>query len=205
MWDGTDESTVIPRDIAPTSSDKGLAVVPLPPRLPTYQVVTSEITSATATGVKEILTLWHPNTLTKDVMITEIGVNTRVIHTAGTYGFEFQFISAENGTPGGTTITAQPLRLGDAASGLTIRQVVTGAPTTTGQIFQRAVFPLPAAATPLTGPGEEATILFRANAPEEGITLRNGQNEGLRISQNIIATLTTAPIFTVYVRYIERA
>jgi hypothetical protein len=205
VGDGSNQATVIPRGTAEASTDKGISVVPLAPKLPTYQVVTTEITSATATGVKENLTLWHASTVTKDVFITEIGVNTRVVQTAGTFAWELQFISAENGTPGGTTITAQPLNLGDAASGLTIRQVVTGAPVVTGQIFQHAAFPLPAAASPFDGSSSEATILFRAESPSEAIVLRNGQNEGLRITQNIAATLTTAPIFTIYVRYIERA
>lgn len=203
--DGTDVATVIPRGSSPTSSDKGLAVMPLYSGRPGYQVVSSEITSATATGVKENLTLWHPNTLAKDVFILEIGVNVRVVQTAGTFAWEMQYISAENGTPGGTTLTAQPLNLGSAASGLTIRQVPTGAPTTTGQIFQRASFPLPAAATPFDGPANMGTILYRAHEPDDALQLRASQNEGLRITQNIIATLTTAPIFTVYVRYIERA
>jgi hypothetical protein len=66
-------------------------------------------------------------------------------------------------------------------------------------------FPLPAAATPFNGASEEGTILFRAHDESEAIVLRNGQAEGLRITQNISATLTTAPIFTIYVRYIERA
>jgi hypothetical protein len=205
VGDGSNQATIIPRGTAEASTDKGISVVPLAAKLPTYQVATTEITSATATGVKENLTLWHANTVTKDVFITEIGVSVRVVQTAGTFAWELQFISAENGTPGGTTITAQPLNLGDAASGLTIRQVVTGAPVVAGQIFQHAAFPLPAAATPFDGSSIEATILFKAESPSEAITLRNGQSEGLRITQNIAATLTTAPIFTIYVRYIERA
>lgn len=205
VGDGVDTATIIPRGTSPSPTDAGMAVVDLFGYRPTYQVVTTEITSATATGVKENLTLWHPNTVTKDVFILEIGVNTRVVQTAGTFAWELQFISAENATPGGTTITAQPLNLGDAASGLTIRQVPTGAPTPTGQVFQRAAYPLPAAATPFSGPSSEATILFQAITPDDAIQLRSGVSEGLRITQNIAATLTAAPVFTIYARYIERA
>lgn len=207
LWDGTDEATIIPRDSASTSSDKGLAVVKLSQHAPGYQVVTTEITSATTTGVKENLTLWHPAASTKNVYIVEIGANLRVVQTAGTFAWELQYISAENGTPGGTILTVQPLNLADAASGLTVRQVPTGAPTTSGAIFQRASFPLPAAATPYTG-GPEGFIVFRAEDRDnftDAIQLRSGQAEGLRISQNVIAAITTAPIFTLYVKYVERA
>lgn len=204
--DGTDIATVIPRDGSSASTDKGLAVVRLAAHRPFYQVVTTEITSATTTGVKENLTLWHPASVTKDVFIVEIGANVRVVQTAGTFGWELQFISAENGTPGGTTLTPQQLRRTDAASGLTVRQVPTGAPTATGAIFQKAAYPLPAAATPFTQP--EAFIIYSASDRDEysdAIQLQNGQAEGLRISQNVAAALTTAPIFTLYVKYVERS
>lgn len=206
LWDGTDEATVIARDASPAPTDKGLAVVPLVKHEPGYQVVTTEITSATTTGIKELLTLWHPNTLLKDAFILEIGINFRIVQTAGTFGFELQFISAENATPGGTTLTPQPFNRGDAASGLTVRQVVTGAPTVTGSIFQRATFPLPAAASPMVT--FDGFIVFscedRVNY-SDAIQLRNGQSEGLRISQDIAAALTTAPIFTAYAKYVERS
>lgn len=207
IWDGTDEATVIPRDSASTSSDKGLAVVKLSQHAPGYQIVTTEITSTTTTGVKENLTLWHPATSTRNVYIVEIGVNLRVVQTAGTFAWEMQYITAENATPGGTTLTTQPLNRADAASDLIIRQVPTGAPTVTGSVFQRASYPLPAAATPYTG-GPEGFIVFRAEDRDnftDAIQLRSGQAEGLRITQNIIAALTTAPVFTVYVKHVERA
>src|SRR3954447_16093500 len=69
ITDGTDVATVIPRDGSSASTDKGLAVVRLAAHRPFHQVVTTEITSATTVGVKENLTLWHPNTLLKDVFI----------------------------------------------------------------------------------------------------------------------------------------
>jgi hypothetical protein len=205
LWDGTDEATVIPRGTAAASTDKGLAVVVLPARQPTYQCVTAEITSGTAIATAQNLTFFHPNTLAKDVFIVEIGVNVRIVQTAGTFGWELQFFTAEGGTPGGTALTPQPLNLGDAASGLTVRTSPTGAVTVAGQTFQRASFPLPAAATPFDGSSNHGTIIFRAETPEEGITLRSGQAEGLLVRQNIIATLTTAPVFNIYARYIERA
>lgn len=207
IGDGTDEATVLPRGTAPTAADKGLCVVALSVARPSYQLCTTEITSATATGVKENLTLWHPSSLAKDVFIVEIGVNIRIMQTAGTFGWELQFISAENGTPGGTPLTPQPLDQSIGASGLTVRLVPTGAPTVAGQIFQRASFPLPAAASPLMA-SYDGVVLFRAKDLvdySDAIRLKNAVAEGLRITQNIIATLTVAPVFTIYVRYIERA
>lgn len=207
LWDGTDEATIIPRDSASTSTDKGLAVVKLSQHAPGYQTVTTEITSATTTGVKENLTLWHPAASLHNVYIVEIGANLRVVQTVGSFAWEVQYINAENATPGGTTLTGQPLNRGDAASDLIVRQVPTGAPTTTGQVFQRASFPLPAAATPYTG-GPEGFIVFRAEDRDnftDAIQLRSGQAEGLRITQNILAAITTAPVFTLYVKYVERA
>lgn len=204
--DGINTASVIARDSATATTDRGVGVVILSTHQPFYQAVTTEITSATTTGTKENLTLWHPNTVTKDVFIVEIGVNVRVVQTAGTFAWEMQYISAENATPGGTTITAQPLKMSDAASGLVIRQVATGAPTVTGQMIQRAGFPLPAAGTPFVQP--DAFLLFTATDRQgfsDALILRNGQSEGLRITQNIIAALTTAPVFTVYVKYVERA
>jgi hypothetical protein len=170
---------------------------------PAYQILSGEITSATTVGVKENLTLWHPATLAKKVLILEIGANIRVNQTAGTYGWELQFISAEAGTPGGTVVTPQPLNRGLAASGLTVRQVPTGAPTVAGSIFQRSSFPLPAAAAPMIS--QEGYILFRTVGPrlEDAIELRSGQAEGLRISQNVLAALTTAPIFSIWVKFLE--
>lgn len=172
-------------------------------RKPSYQVVTGEITSALTVGVKENLTLWHPSSVEKDVLIVEIGVNLRVAQTAGTFAWELQFISAENATPGGTALTPQPLSHGDAASGLVARQVPTGAPTVSGEVFQRAAFPLPAAAAPWVG--YDGFVLFRARDLGEAIVLGNAQAEGLRITQNVIAALTTAPVFSIFARYIEAA
>jgi hypothetical protein len=50
ITDGTDIATVIGRDTATTSADKGLAVVRLAAHRPFHQVVTTEITSATTTA-----------------------------------------------------------------------------------------------------------------------------------------------------------
>lgn len=169
--------------------------------LPSYQVVSNEITSALTTGVKQNLSLFHPKSSKRDVLITEIGVNVRIVQTAGTFAWELDFISAENGTPGGTQRTPQPLN-GGPASELVVREVVTGAPTGTGAKIQRASFPLPAAATPFVQP--EGFIIFRAQDEDERILLPAGADRGINVTQNVLAALTTAPVFSVYVRFIEQ-
>lgn len=204
LWDGTDEATVLPRGTVPTASDKGVCVVPLNVIRPSYQVVTTEITSATTVGVKQNLHLWHPASLAKDVFIVEIGVNTRIVQTAGTFAWELSFTSAI-GT-GGTTATPQQLNNADPASGVEARIVQTGGGTLKGQIFQRASQPLPAAATPWVG--YDGIVIYRAKDLDDysdAILLRNGIAEGLNIQQNVIAALTTAPIFSIYARWVERA
>ncbi len=188
---------------SPTTTTRGLAVAPIRPRRPVHMFVTTEITLATTVGVKELVTLWHPSTQTKEVRIFEIGVSFRVLHTAGTMGFELQFISGEAGTPGGATITPQALNRGDVASPLVVRQVVTAAPTVTGSVFQRAVFPLPSASAPVTS--NDGFTIFEVNDTDmaDAIFFRGSQAEGLRITANVAAALTTAPIMTLYVKYME--
>lgn len=206
VWDGVDEATVIPRGGSPVSTDKALAVMPLISGRPVYQLVTPERTmpTLTAAALDYLLTLWHPATLTKDVFILEIGVNIRGVQTAGAFAFELSFMSAENATPGGTAVTPQPLSLANAASGLTVRSA-PAAPTLTGQLFQRASFPLPAAATPLVGPGYESLIVYRAHEPDDAIVLRSGFAEGLAVRTNVLTAITTAPIYNCYCRFMERA
>lgn len=204
VWDGTDEATVLSRGTVPSSADKGLCVVSLNQPRPSYQAVTTEITSGTAVAVARSLSIWHPAALAKDVYILEIGANVGVQHTAGRFAFELTFISAESAT--GTAVTAQQLDRSQPASGLSIRQAVT-AETATGAIFQRAVQGPSAAATP-QGTNYDGVVIYRAKDLDDysdAILLRNGQAEGLLVRQNILATLTTAPIFSVYARWVERA
>lgn len=204
LWDGTDEATVLPRGTVPTAADKGICVVPLNQPRPAYQAVTAEITSGTAIAVARPLQIWHPATLAKDVYILEIGANVGVSHTAGRFAFELSFVSAESAT--GNVVTAQPLDRGQPASGLSLRSVAT-AETLTGAVFQRAVQGPSAAATP-QGTNYDGVVIYRAKDLDDysdAILLRNGVAEGLLVRQNILATLTTAPIFSVYVRWVERA
>lgn len=206
VWNGTDEASILGRASIPSATDYGMAVVPLNIPRPSYQAVTGEITSGVAVATAQSLTLWHSATFVKDVFIIEIGANVGVQHTAGRFAFELQYIVAEAATPGGTQLSPQALDRGLAASGLTVRQL-PAQPSNTGAVFQRAVQAPAAAATP-QGTNYDGVVIYRAKDLDDysdAIKLRNGVAEGLTVRQNIITALTTAPVFSVYARWVERA
>lgn len=207
IWDGADEATVIQRGVAPSASDKGLAVVPLNQPRPSYQVVTPEITSGTAVAIARPLQLWHPATLLKDVFIIEIGANVGVQHTAGRFAFEIEYITVESATGTLITTNVQQTNRGDPNTGLTARHSVTAETPATAGVFQRAVQGASTAATP-QGTNYDGVVIYRAKDLDDysdAIVLRNGVAEGLLVRQNILAILTGAPIYSVYARWIERA
>jgi len=206
--DGTDNvAALIQRGALPGPNDFGMAVVPLNSPRPAYQAVTANLTSPTAVGVTRPLTIWHPATLAKDVFIIELGGNYQFYgHTAGRFDYELQFMSAENGSPGGTSVPAQPLNRALPASGLTLRST-PAAPTLTGNAFQRVGQGTPTTTFPMDA-ASDGVILYRAKDLDDysdAIMLRNAQAEGLAITQNILVALTgTAPIFNMYARWVER-
>lgn len=207
IWDGTDEATVLPRGTVPGASEKGLCVVPLNQPRPAYQVVSGQLTSPTAVAVTQVMALWHPSTLAKDVFIIEIGVNYQSAAWAtGRFDWRLTFISAD-ATTGGTTATPQPLDLSLPASGVLVSFQRTAGATTTGQVFQRAGQPAPAAGTPYIT-AYDGVVIFRAKDLDDysdAIRLRSGVSEGLLVQQDISVTIATAPIFNIYARWIERA
>jgi hypothetical protein len=209
VWDGTQHRRMVGSGagIKAVISDgafgveKGTATFPItisgtPIATAAYKkYVSGELTLATATGVQDLLTLWHPSASSVTVYVLAVNVYFRVLQTAGSLGFEGQFITAENGTPGGTTVNSQTLNRSGGAGALTARSQVTGAPTTTGNLILKRPFPLPAAAAPR--PSEFPLVDTRslADIPQ----LRGGQAEGLRLSANVAATLTTAPVCVIEV------
>lgn len=207
LWDGTDEATVIPRGSVPASTDKGLAVVPLNVSRPAYQVVSGQLTSPTAVAVTQVMALWHPSSLAKDVYVIEIGVNYQSAAWAtGRFDWRLTFISAD-ATTGGTTATPQPLDQSLPASGMLVSFQRTAGATAAGQVFQRAAQPAPAAATPYIT-SYDGVVIYRAKDLDDysdAIRLRSGVAEGVLVQQDIAVTVATAPIFNIYARWIERA
>jgi hypothetical protein len=182
--------------VAIASDQSVLDSIGLPLDQPVMSVATSaEITLPTTTGVKEVLTIWHPTAEAKSYYIFEVRFAVRVATSAGAANTELQYISAENGTPGGTALTPQAIYDRTVASNALVRQVVTGAPTVVGQIFQRKSFTQNA-------PGYDHSV-FATTGFRDCIRLRGGVSEGLRISANVTSALTGAPILHAFARWIE--
>lgn len=207
--DGSDNvAALIQRGTLPGANDYGLAVVPLNTPRPAYQVVTPEITSGTAVAIARPLQLWHPAALLKDVFIIELGANIGVPHTAGRFAFEIEFITAESATGTLTTANAQQTNRADPATGLTVRHSVTAETAAAAGVFQRAVQQPYVQASNTAGTNYDGVVIYRAKDLDDysdAIKLRNGVGEGLLVRQNILATLTGAPIYSVYARWVERA
>lgn len=207
IWDGTDEATVLPRGTVPTGSEKGVCVVPLNVSRPAYQVVSGQLTGPTAVAVTQVMSIWHPSSVAKDIFIIEIGVNYQsVTHATGRFDYQLTFTSADAAT-GGTTATPQPLDTSLPASGALVSfQRTTGA-TPSGQIFQRAAQPAITTSTPYIT-AYDGIVIYRAKDLDDysdAIRLRNGIAEGLLVQSNIAVALAAAPIFNIYARWIERA
>jgi hypothetical protein len=159
-----------------------------------HSFVSAELTLATTAGTKEMLTIWHPNTVSSELMLLDLRWQpTGTPVTAGRAYWEFQFISAENGTPGGTSITAAQLNRGNSLSGsVAIRQGVTGAPTTTGPIFERRPlihFPQPASSGDVPGEMDSRLWDYRVQG---AIVMRASTSEGLRVTLFVASALTGA-------------
>lgn len=164
---------------------------------PTYRVFTGEITMGLTAVRTPVITLWHPSASSVTARIKRIMMHMRVGHTAGTLHVKTQFITAENGTPGGTTLTPQQMNRASAASALTVRQA-PAAPTRTGQLLDDYT----KTAVAITGGVEQSSyVLYKSEG--ESITLRGGIAEGIEVSTDTLAALTGAPIFVLGVEWTE--
>lgn len=162
-----------------------------------YSFSTGELTLATATGTKEMLTVFHTSSDANNIQLLELRWHpTGTAITAGRAIWEYQYITAENGTPGGTSITPQPMHRGNTfPANINIRQGVTGAPTTTGQVFgRRSAINMPVAANQviLAQLDSESGARIWDAAKQGACFLRGGTAEGVRVTLNILATLTGA-------------
>jgi hypothetical protein len=206
--DGTDNvAALVQRGSLPASTDYGVLVMPMATDRPSYQVVTAEITAGTSTGITRPLQLWHPATLAKDVFVFEIGANIGVPQTAGRFAFELEFVTAESATGSLITANVQQGNRGDPATGMTIRQSVTAETAAAAGVFQRAA-QAPASSTVQSSVNYDGVVIYRAKDLanySDALTLRNGVAEGILVRHNILSTLTTAPVYSVYARWIERA
>jgi len=192
---GTVGARVVPFALG---AEPQVSAVPAPGRVATYVVAFTQGTGVTtASGTQYFFTLFHPSTLRRDVQVVRIELSVKTVAAGGSAStsdadiLELLFISAENATPGGTTLTPQPTNRARAASGVACRKKPTGAPTTTGSAFWRNDL------TTLTaGPQPVPVYNYDRTAGEEPIVLRASQAEGICARQvNGSVALTTAPVF----------
>jgi len=124
------------------SDQSTLSVVTPASIVASYAASTNGIV-ATATGantVNSIAYLFHPNTNTKRIKILSISVSWTGNGGNNSLSARGNFITAENGAPGGTAQTINALDQADAASTLIFRTGATGAPTrTAGDLFSLAM------------------------------------------------------------------
>ena len=146
----------------------------------------------TAGTVTSLMYLWHTATNTKRIEIYRITASSTG-GTAGVFTMKGAFITAENGTPGGTTVTAQQIDQDDPASTLAsttgICRFGAAIPTriTTGGIVQN-VF------SECCGGSQagQQYVLFNAVQSGKPIVLRAGQAEGFEVRGHIDTAQTTS-------------
>jgi hypothetical protein len=178
--------------LAQVGSDRALVVASA--ARATYSCTTGPIAGATATGTKVLAYLWHPSGVA--LRYDLLAVNVSQIAGAGPAGaqrLELRKITAENGTPGGTTGNLLAHDGSQAASGATVRIAPTGAPTiATGVLAGGDV--------PVTIPGNAYFPPFRSPQLLEYATpyvARASTAEGYVVTQEVVSTLTTAPSFNI--------
>lgn len=158
----------------------------------TYSCTTGPITGATAVGTKVLAYLWHPSAVTLAYALMAVNVNM-IAGAGGAQRIELRRITAENATPGGTTGSILPHSTASAASGGTVRIAPTGAPTITTGAFGSANVPTSTSGNAAFPPYLSGQMLEDAQT----YLSRGGVAEGFVITQEVTATITTAPTFNV--------
>jgi hypothetical protein len=165
----------------------------------TYVVNSGPLTGATATGTKSLLYLFHSSSITKKYRIISVIVDqTAGNGSSGSQRIELRRITAENGTPGGTSLTVSSKNSGDTESSAVVRSLVTGAPTReTPVLFSVNMDP--------KSNGYVMPIGFNSI---EGIqvkpwTISESTSFGYEIVQQVSTTLSTAPTFNITIEWTE--
>ncbi len=141
------------------ASDHGVLPIDFPDTF-TYAVsTTNNAVSATNNSTSSLAYLWHPSAVTKTYKIWRIVVSTNNLGSTSQLMFKVARITAEAGTPGGTSLTPVALN-GGSASGSVFRFQATGAPTrvspevltrlAVGSAFSTSVMDFPNNISPLT-------------------------------------------------------
>jgi hypothetical protein len=189
---------------APLTTDYALNVVlspngPLPqfnPTLATYAASTNGfvLSSTNANTVDSDAYLFHPSANTKRVKIFKIFLSWSGNAGNNAVSFRGAFITAENGAPGGTVQTINPLDRADAASTLTFRTGATGAPVrVAGDLFSVAIIG--------GNTSQSNATLFDASVFGKPIVLRAGVSEGFEV-RDVIGSSNIASALNIGIHYI---
>jgi hypothetical protein len=142
----------------------------------TYAASTNGVvpTSTAANTTASIAYLFRPSSSARRVEILQILASASGNGGNNALALRGSFITAENGTPGGTAQTINALEQSDTASTFTFRTGATGSPTRgTGDLFSWALIGGSAA--------EIFGVMFDVNRLGKPIVLRASQNEGFEI------------------------
>ncbi len=151
-----------------------------PNRRPLYRATYTASTNgtvATSTGANTVTSigyLFHPSASALRVEIIKIGLSWGGNAGNNDLSFRAARITAENGTPGGTSQTINAFDQDDTPSTMTLRSGATGTPVrAAGDYFCVAA---------IGGSADQRQILmFDAGIYGKPIVLRSGQAEGLEI------------------------
>ncbi len=165
----------------------------------TYQAqqLASTILTVTANVQTDIAYLWHPSSDALRYEVLRIWLVCVALGTgAQLYSLRADFITALNGTPGGTAYTPQPLDRANAATNATFNTTPSGAPTYLANPFAQL-----AAFTGSAVPG--GIVLYDALMPgTQPIALRGSVSEGIGVYGLAGGVnLTTGPRFITLFQY----
>jgi hypothetical protein len=177
------------------TSSNPLITRPLSGQQPSYVATTNATipTGTAAANVASIAYLWHPGTSGKRIEIFQIlisfggGVGTSMVLFRGAR------ITAVSGTPGGTSVTPQPLESSDPASTGLFVAGATGAPTRAS--FDQLTFAMVA--------GASDKLVWNAGATGKPIVLGLGRAEGFELRTVLSAALSTAANVAVTMSFLE--
>ena len=138
--------------------------------------------------------LFHPNTNTKRIEICRIDVTVGGGST-GNVMIRGAFISAENGTPGGTSQTINPTDRGDSTSAGVIFRSAPNAPArVTGDLITWNA----------GGSATEANFVWTPPLAGKPIVLRASQTEGFEVRSVVGTALLTAATIAVTFYWTEQ-
>jgi hypothetical protein len=138
-------------------------------------------TSTVVASTSSLAYLWHPSANTKTIEIIKIIISWSNGKN-GELAIGGNFITAENGTPGGTSQTIKTLDNADAASTLTFRTGANAPTRSAGNLFGFNI--LPAVTT-------NDIVIFESNINMKPIRLRPSVNEGFEIYSTVVSTIVT--------------